>query len=228
VSAPWRRLAALLAAALVALWPAPARAQRLCVEGASVHGAGFDRELIETLARNAVTCVHVRMRQDLWAGPDDPTRRGDPPRTLFEAWDALIDFYRARGIDVILEVGADAVGRPMHELRDPAARARYAAFLVRVVARPTRPRPRASRAPRRSAPRTTPPSPSPRGRRSSATCPGRSATATSSCSAGSASNSGARASRSTSAGCTPPGSARTARRASGRPTGRAPGASPST
>jgi hypothetical protein len=125
-----------VAAAVVALLrPAAASAQRACVEGAGVYGGAFDANLVDTLAANFVTCVHLRLRQDVWSGPDDPMPRGMPPSTMFEAWDRLIDYYRGRNIDVYLEVGADAVGRQVHELRDPAVRARYAAFFVRVFQR---------------------------------------------------------------------------------------------
>ena len=95
----------------------------------------LDTDLIEVLARRGLSCAHVRLRQDIWTGPDDTTRRGAPARTMFEAWDALVDFYRSRGITLILEVGADSMGRSMHELRDPVMRERYASFFTRVVQR---------------------------------------------------------------------------------------------
>lgn len=133
MSARWP-LGLALASAL-ALAVTPAHAQRACVEGPSVYNGSFDPEVVRALAAQRVSCVHVRLRQDVWTGLDDTTRRGTPPRTMREAWDALIDLYRSNAIDVILEVGADALGRSMHELRDPAARRQYAALFVRVVGR---------------------------------------------------------------------------------------------
>lgn len=115
--------------------PATALAQRECVEGPTVYQGAFDADLIEVLARRGLSCAHVRLRQDIWSGLDDATRRGTPARTLLEAWDALINLYRARGIEVILVVGADAMGRSTHELRDPVMRERYASFFTRVVQR---------------------------------------------------------------------------------------------
>lgn len=130
-----KRVIAGIAVASVSLTPLPAAAQRACVEGITVYEGTFDANTIEELARFGATCVRVRLRRDRWTGMDDEARLGDPPRTLWETWDALLDLYRARGIEVYLEVGADALGRRPHELRDPDVRASYVALFARVVRR---------------------------------------------------------------------------------------------
>ncbi len=125
----------LLCAASVALASTTALAQRACVEGITVHDGTFDANTIEELARFGATCVRVRLRRDRWTGLDDEARLGTPPRTLWETWDALLDLYQQRGIEVFLEVGADAMGRRPHELRDATVRAAYASLFARVVRR---------------------------------------------------------------------------------------------
>lgn len=124
-----------LCAVALALFPATTRAQRACVEGITLNEGTFDANTIEDMARFGATCVRVRLRRDRWTGVSDDTRLGEPSRTLWEAWDALLGLYRARQIEVYLEVGADALGRRPHELRDPSVRAQYVELFARVVGR---------------------------------------------------------------------------------------------
>jgi hypothetical protein len=123
------------AALAVAVATPTAFAQQACVEGETVFHATFDLNTIDAMAQAGVSCVHLRLRQDDFTGFDDPRQLGAPARTMTELWDDLIDAYRARNIEVILEVGADAMGATMDAFRDPAMHARYGALLVRVVQR---------------------------------------------------------------------------------------------
>jgi hypothetical protein len=80
-----------------------------CINGPSVYGGDYDQAAVDAVIALGAECVRINARADVWSTVGDAS--------ALAKYDALVDTYRASGVDVYMLVGHEAAGIAPDEAR---------------------------------------------------------------------------------------------------------------